>query len=128
VIHIRFARSDCQACPLRRQCTHSQHPARVLTVRPRDQHQALQAARQRQTTAAFKDAYAARAGVEGTLSQGVRDCDLRRSRYIGLAKTRLHHLLAATAINLIRVGAWLADLPRAKTRRSAFAALAPAPS
>lgn len=124
VIHIRFARSDCQACPLRQQCTHAQHSARVLTVRPRDQHQALQAARQRQNTAAFKDAYAARAGVEGTLSQGVRDCDLRRSRYIGLAKTRLHHLLAATALNLIRVGAWLADLPRAKTRRSAFAALA----
>lgn len=128
VIHIRFAQTDCQTCALRAQCTRSAHSARVLTVRPRDQHQTLQAARQRQTTAAFKDAYAARAGVEGTLSQGVRDCDLRRSRYIGLAKTRLHHLLAATALNLIRVGAWFAELPRAKTRRSAFAALAPATS
>lgn len=128
VIHIRFARTDCQACPVRQQCTHSLNQARHLTVRPRDQHEALQAARQRQTTEQFKDAYAARAGVEGTLSQGVRDCNLRRSRYIGLAKTRLHHLLAATAINLIRVGTWLANRPRAQTRRSSFAALAPAPS
>ena len=29
------------------------------------------------------------AGVEGTLSQGMRVSDLRRARYIGLAKTRL---------------------------------------
>ncbi len=126
VIRIPFARTDCQACPVHPQCTQSPHRGRRLTVRPRDLHQALQAARQRQTTAPFKAAYAARAGVEGTLSQGVRDGDLRRSRYIGLAKTRLHHLLAATAINLLRIGAWLAGRPRAKTRRSAFAALAPA--
>jgi transposase len=126
VIRIQFARTDCQACPVHPQCTLSPHRGRRLTVRPRDQHEALQAARQRQTTEPFKDAYAARAGVEGTLSQGVRDCNLRRSRYIGLAKTRLHHLLAATAINLLRIGAWLAGRPRAKTRRSAFAALAPA--
>ncbi len=125
VIRIQFARTDCQACPVRPQCTQSPHQGRRLTVRPRDQHEALQAARQRQTTEPFKDAYTARAGVEGTLSQGVRTCDLRRSRYIGLAKTRLHHLLAATAINLLRIGAWLAGRPRAKTRRSAFAALAP---
>lgn len=126
VIHIRFAPSDCQTCPVRPQCTHAPSPARRLTLRPQDQHEALQAARQRQTTAPFKQAYAARAGVEGTLSQAVRNTDLRRSRYIGLAKTRLHHLLAATAINLSRVGAWLAGLPRARTRQSAFAALAPA--
>jgi transposase len=126
VIRIHFARTDCQVCPVHPQCTHSPHQGRRLTVRPRDQHEALQAARQRQTTEPFKDAYAARAGVEGTLSQGVRDCNLRRSRYIGLVKTRLHHLLAATAINLLRIGAWLAGRPRAKTRRSAFAALAPA--
>jgi transposase len=128
VINIRFARSDCQACPMRERCTHSPAEPRMLTVRPQEQHEALQAARQRQTTPEFKAAYAARAGVEGTLSQGIRIGDLRRSRYIGLAKTHLHHLITATAINLLRVGAWLADLPRAQTRRSPFAALAPAPA
>jgi transposase len=126
VINIRFARDDCQACPVRERCTHSPTQPRMLTVRPQEYYEALQAARQRQTTPEFKEAYAARAGIEGTLSQGIRDCDLRRSRYLGLAKTYLHHLIAATAINLLRVGAWLADLPRAQTRRSPFAALAPA--
>jgi transposase len=125
VINIRFARDDCQTCPMRDRCTHSSTEPRMLTVRPQEYYEALQAARQRQTTPEFKEAYAARAGIEGTLSQGIRDCDLRRSRYIGLTKTHLHHLISATAINLLRVGAWLADLPRAQTRRSPFAALAP---
>jgi hypothetical protein len=37
-------------------------------------------------TDTFKKQYASRAGIEGTISQGVRSMDLRRSRYIGLAK------------------------------------------
>ncbi len=53
----------------------------------------------------------------------VRRCDLRQSRYIGLAKTRLLHLLIATALNFVRTAAWLADIPLAHTRRSAFAVL-----
>jgi len=69
--------------------------------------------------------YRGRAGVEGTISQGTRTSDLRRSRYIGLAKTRLLHLLIATALNFMRLAAWLADTPHAQTRRSAFAKLAP---
>jgi len=52
--------------------------------------------------------------------------DLRRSRYIGLVKSRLMHLLVATALNCVRVAAWLAEIPRAQTRPSAFAALAAA--
>ena len=53
-------------------CTQSASQPRTLTIRPRDQHEALQAARQRQTTAEFKQEYARRAGVEGTISQAVR--------------------------------------------------------
>ena len=74
----------------------------------------------------LKSIYNLRAGIEGTFSQAVRACDLRRTRYIGLAKTRLMHLLVAAALNFMRVAAWLAELPRAQTRRSAFAALASA--
>jgi transposase len=94
-----------------------------MTLRPREQHIALQEARQRQMTPAFKASYARRSGVEGALSQGVRVCDLRQSRYIGRARTRLQHIIIATAINLIRVVAWLMEMPRARTRQSAFAAL-----
>lgn len=124
VVNIRFAAADCKACPVRSKCTHAATMPRMLTVRPCELHEALQAARARQTTEAYQSEYSTRAGVEGTISQGVRGSDLRRSRYIGLAKTHLHHLLTATAINLLRVGAWLVDTRLAQTRTSAFAALA----
>jgi len=124
VINIRFAQADCRACPVRTQCTHSETQARTITIRTRDQHEALQAARQRQTTEAFKEQYAARAGIEGTISQAVRVADLRRSRYIGRAKTHLQNLATAAALNLLRVAAWLAEVPWAPTRQSPFAALA----
>ena len=65
-------------------------------------------------------AYARRAGIEGRISQGVHTGDLRRSRYIGEVKTRLMHLLVAAALNFMRVAAWLAELPRSRTRQSAL--------
>jgi hypothetical protein len=51
-------------------------------------------ARERQKTEAFKEQYALHSGIEATFSQGVRAFELRRSRYIGLAKTHLQHLLS----------------------------------
>jgi hypothetical protein len=48
---------------------------------------------------------------------------LRRARYIGLAKTQLQHVVTAAAMNLVRLGAWLAGTPLARTRHSAFARL-----
>lgn len=124
VINIRFARADCDACAARAKCTHSAKQPRMLTVRPREQHEALQATRQRQTTEVFKEQYAKRAGIEGTISQAVRTADLRRSRYLGLAKTHLQNLITAAALNLQRVADWLAERPLAQTRQSPFAALA----
>jgi hypothetical protein len=44
--------------------------------------------------------------------------DLRRARYIGLAKTRLQHLLTATGLNVLRLGAWWADRQLARSRTS----------
>jgi transposase len=41
-----------------------------------------------------------------------------------IVKTHLQHLIIATAINLVRVLAWLEERPLAKTRTSKFAALA----
>lgn len=125
VIHVRFAQAVCQACPVRSQCTQAAQGPRALKLRPQAQHEVLQQARQRQDTAEFKARYAVRAGVEGTLSQGTRAFGLRRSRYIGQAKTHLQHLLTAVAINLARFVAWLHEVPLAPTRTSSFAALAP---
>ena len=50
----------------------------------------------------------------------IRAFDLRRSRYVGLPKTHLQHLGIATAINLVRLVAWLNGNPLAPTRVSAF--------
>jgi len=49
--------------------------------------------------------------------------DLRRSRSIGHAKTHLHHVLMAAALNLRRFGEWVADTPRSRTRLPAFVKL-----
>jgi transposase len=125
VIHVEFSSKDCKCCPVRALCTHSLSKPRGITLRPQSIHEALQAARQTQNTPEFKAVYAKRAGIEGTLSEGTRSHDLRRSRYLGLAKTHLQHLLTALAINWVRVGQWLAGRKQATTRVSAFAALAP---
>ena len=121
VINIRFAHTDCVACQQRSQCVSSSH-SRALTLRECPAYEAAVSARQRQTTEAFKQSYAKRAGIEGTLSQGVRIGDLRRTRYIGLPKTRLLHLLIATALNVVRIAAWLAEIPLARTRTPPFVA------
>jgi transposase len=127
VIHVSFDRQICAGCPVRAQCTKSKTTGRELSFRSREYHIALQTARHRQTTAEFKAAYAARSGIEGTLSQSIRVGDVRHARYRGLGKTRLQNALTATAVNLLRVIAWLLEVPRAPTRQTAFARLAPGP-
>ncbi|MFB8033441.1 IS1182 family transposase [Streptomyces sp. NPDC056004] len=125
VIRVRFNKSDCRPCPVREQCTTSS-VGRRLTLRPRAEHEALRQARADQDTDTWKERYKTRAGVEGTVSQAVQRCGLRRSRYLGLAKTALQHQLTGAAINLARIDAHLTDTPRARTRTSRFAALRPA--
>ena len=120
---MRFAQQDGQACEVRSACTRAKTQPRTLLVRPQLYHEALQTMRKRQLSAEFQQQYAARAGIEGTLSQGVRAFGMRRSRYIGLAKTHLQHVLIATAINLVRVVAWFVDPRPTKSRASPFAAL-----
>jgi transposase len=127
VIKIKFSEIDCGACASRAQCLdprrRTKYPRRTLTIRPEEQYRALQAARERQVTAAFGVLYGLRAGIEGTISQAVRSCGLRRSRYVGQPKTHLGHVLTAVAVNLQRIDDWLTDTPRSATRHSAFARL-----
>lgn len=59
---------------------------RQLVVRSQGQEDAIQMARQRPQTPAFRERQATGAGGDGTISQGVRVCDLRRSRCMGLTK------------------------------------------
>ncbi len=124
IVAVQFAKATCRQCAVRAQCTRAQQMPRQVTVRPQAEHEALQQARQHQQTEAFRQDYAHRAGIEGTISQGVRAFGLRQARYLGLAKTHLQEVGTAVAINLCRWSAWHRHKPRAKTRTSHLAALA----
>lgn len=123
-VRVRFAAADCHGCAVREHCTQAKRWSRQLTFKPRPEYEALQAARAYMEGEAGKQLYALRAGVEGTISQGVRAFGLRRTRYRALEKTHLQHVATAAAMNLDRVIAWQEGRPLAKTRTSHFAALA----
>jgi len=121
VVHIGFAKRTCRACPTRALCTRAKTAPREMTFRQPGRHeaiQAIQAARGRQDTPEWRALYGVRAGIEGCLSQGVRVCGLRRSRYVGLAKTHLQHIATAAALNVVRLSAWMRGEARAATRTS----------
>jgi transposase len=124
LIRVKFAYRDCIRCLERTRCTKSKTAARSLTLRHQPEQEAIQQGRRTQQSAEWKRRYKKRAGIEGTISQGVRVIGLRRARYIGLAKTHLQHLATAAALNARRIAAWATGQPRAKTRVSHFAALA----
>jgi transposase len=94
-------------------------------LQPREEHEAIQFARKRQKTEEFAALYCQRAGIEGTVSQGVRAFGLRKARYRGLKRTHLQELATAAAVNVGRIANWLNGVPIALTRRSQLAALAP---
>jgi transposase len=125
VIKAKFSTTDCRCCDHVTQCIRSKkrYPRRTLTIRPQPQYQALQTARQREATEAFQAEYARRAGIEGTISRETRSMRLRRTRFIGLRRVHLGHILAAVGLNVLRLGEWFLESARAKTRITPFARL-----
>lgn len=122
-ISVWFKQKDCAVCKARVCCTRAKVQPRHLKLRPQPQHEALKAARAWFETKEGKQQYQRRAGIEGTLSQGIRTQGLRRTRYRGLGKTHLQHVAKASAINVVRMTAWLDGIPQTKTPTSRFAAL-----
>lgn len=115
-----FSAEHCRPCPKQTWCTKppSGRRGRGITFLPRERHEALEAVRQAQEADEWKDRYAIRAGVEGTISQAIRVTALRRTRYRNLPTTGLGHVFAATALNLIRIDRWLTGTPLRGTRTS----------
>ena len=124
VLRIKFSTKDCRSCPARALCTRCKTAPRHLMIRTKAEHESLQAIRQEQKTKEWKERYDKRAGIEGTLARGIQVLGLRRTRYIGLAKTHLQHVLTAVAMNAARLVAWFNDEPLSKLRVSRFGALA----
>jgi transposase len=124
LVRAHFATTVCRECPSRDKCVRSPSGrGRSLVFHRQAEQEALQQARARITTEEGRLEYRKRAGIEGSLSQGVRRSDLRHCRYRGLAKTHLQHVATAAGLNLVRVTAHLRAVPLAKTRVSRFAKL-----
>jgi transposase len=123
-IRVSFAVPDWLACPEWACCTRAKMQPRTLQLQPQAQQEAIQQMRAYLASEGGRTLYKKRAGIEGTLSQGIRSFGLRRSRYIGLDKTHLQHVASAAAMNLDRLAAWVVQRPHAQTRVSRFAALA----
>ncbi|MGK7938997.1 MAG: IS1182 family transposase [Crocosphaera sp.] len=123
IISIRFSSFSCNNCPSRMRCTRAKTEPRKLTIRDKNEYLALKNRREAQNTREFQNTYRKRAGIEGTLSQGIRKSGLRQSRYVGLAKTHLQHIFTAAALNLYRLDNWLNGIPLASTRYSRFCSL-----
>jgi transposase len=125
-IQVQFSQRDCTPCDHRALCTRiKSSQARVLKLHPQPQHEAFKAAQAWFESDEGKHQYRRRAGVEGTISQGVRAFGMRRSRYRGLDKTHLQNVAIAAAMNVDRLVAWFDGCPRAQTRTTRFAALMP---
>jgi hypothetical protein len=95
-----FRRGDCAQCPLKSKCLGKEQKHRTLVVG--EHHTLIQSRRQEQATEAFQKDMHYRNGVEGTISELVRGHGLRRSRYRGLAKTRLQNYMIGAACNIRR--------------------------
>ncbi len=126
ITQVKFPTAVCHDCITRDRCTRSKTAGRLLGFLPEPEFRALQAAREREQTGDFQEAYKKRAGVEGTISQAVGVLGMRRTRYRGLDKVHLQNLMTAAAMNLMRVLDWLSGKERAMTKVSAFARLAAA--
>ncbi|MFJ4649222.1 transposase [Streptomyces bobili] len=66
--------------------------------------------------------------MEATPSQNVRACGLRRTRYRGLPKTHIGHVLTALVCNVTRITDWIAEPTRPRRAPSHFRALCTAHS
>ncbi len=71
-IQIVFAKKDCDPCPARSLCTRAKKQSRRLRLQLEPQYEALKEARLHHASPEGKRLYDKRAGVEGTISQGVR--------------------------------------------------------
>jgi len=95
-----FDRVICETCPLFTRCVHSQTQGRTVTLH---YHEALlQAARQRQRTAEFKEIYKLRAAVERKIAE-LTEHGSKQARYIGTVLSFLQAQWTGAAVNLKRL-------------------------
>jgi hypothetical protein len=79
---------------------------RQIVVASRALHEIQARNRAQQDDPDWNRRYDRRSGIEGAISEAVRAFGLRRTRYIGLARTAVGHVLTACAINAACTADW----------------------
>ena len=92
--------SQCDSCPVQKQCTRSKNGRRILVVGLR--HDLVEKRREEMREAEFSKSMHPRNGIEGTHSELVRGHGLRRTKYRGLSRVGLSHYFMGAACNVKR--------------------------
>lgn len=121
VITARFSKTDCQNCPALKDCTTG--ASRTLELKPKELHEFGKKLEREQNSVRYRKKYAARAGIEGSLSFMLNKMGLRSARYKGLEKTQQQLIFTAMGVNLKRLVSWIAGIPMSETRTGHFAQL-----
>lgn len=98
---IYFNREDCLKCSSREKCLKGNETRRKMAVSINYDH--IQQRREEQKETSFQGEMKVRAQVEGTISELVRNHNLRRTKYKGEKGRELQYLLSATGLNIKRL-------------------------
>jgi transposase len=104
----QFSPSQCNACELKPLCHKSNRGRSVAISYYEPYHRQMKI---RMESEEGKEAYRQRYKVEHKIADLARYCGMRRSRYRGLSKARIHTLLAATVSNIKRMAKLLWEIP-----------------
>ena len=103
----KFDKKKCLGCPLREKCISKDKEGEFTMFYRRVQvplrYDAVIKDSERIKTPEFQEAKNKRFKVERRFATMVKNHGLRRTRYIGLARTKIHIIMANTACNIIRM-------------------------
>jgi transposase len=99
----RFAREDCEGCPLLGDCMKNRPEHFGRSVRKNDYAKEYERVREKATTEAYKAIRSEHYKVERKLSEVMNRHGGRRSRYCGTGKVLIQELMACTATNVKRI-------------------------
>lgn len=106
MLSFKFDKNLCLECTLKDQCLHKRKDGKsylIRRVKISTRYDAVLNDLDRVQTEDFKNAYNKRYKVERRFATMVRNCGLRRSRYLKLAGAKIHITLANTVCNIIRM-------------------------
>jgi len=92
--------SQCDPCPVQKQCTQANSGRRILVVGLR--HDLVEQRRKEMKQPEFAKSMHPRNGIEGTHSELVRGHGMRHTKYRGLSRVGLSHYLMGAACNVKR--------------------------